>query len=120
METRISNTKPHKSLTQILKNRSGRDNSGTISIRHRGGRQKRYYRIIDFKRDKVGAVATVLEIQYDPNRTANIALVQYEDGQKSYILHPDGLKVGDSIMSGKTDKMVPGNAMPCLLYTSTN
>jgi len=111
METRISNTKPHKPLTRILKNRSGRDNSGTISIRHRGGRQKRYYRMIDFKRDKVSMDASVLQIEYDPNRTANIALVQYEDGEKRYILHPDGLKVGDSVFSGKTDKIVPGNTM---------
>ena len=111
MEVRLSQTKPHKPLTQILKNRSGRDNSGTISIRHRGGRQKRYYRIIDFKRDKVDMPATVLQIEYDPNRTANIALIQYEDGEKRYILHANGLKVGDSIMSGKTDKMVPGNTL---------
>ncbi len=108
---RFSNTKPEKSLTYILPKRSGRDNTGTISVRHQGGRQKRYYRLIDFKRDKVGVEGTVLRVEYDPNRTANIALVEYKDGEKRYVLHPEGLKVGDMIVSGKADDVRPGNAL---------
>ena len=110
-QTRFSRTKPQKHLTKILKKNSGRDNTGQISVRHQGGRQKRYYRMIDFKRDKRDSEATVLQIEYDPNRTANIALVEYKDGEKRYIIHPDGLKVGDTIITGKTDKIKPGNAM---------
>lgn len=111
-QTRFSRTKPQKHLTKILKKHSGRDNTGQISVRHQGGRQKRYYRVIDFKRDKRDEAATVIQIEYDPNRTANIALVEYKDGEKRYIIHPDGLKVGDTIITGKTDKLTPGNAMP--------
>ncbi|OGK39640.1 50S ribosomal protein L2 [Candidatus Roizmanbacteria bacterium RIFCSPHIGHO2_12_FULL_44_10] len=107
----LSNTRPEKNLTRILKKRSGRDNTGQISVRHQGGRQKRYYRLIDFKRDKVGMKAVVVNVQYDPNRTANIALVKYEDGEKRYILHPEGLKVGDSIISGESKNIKPGNAL---------
>lgn len=109
--TRYSRTKPQKHLTTILKKNSGRDNTGQVSVRHQGGRQKRYYRLIDFKRDKRDIEATVLGIEYDPNRTANIALVEYTDGEKRYILHPHGLEVGDTIVTGKTDKIKPGNAM---------
>src|SRR3989338_2259747 len=107
----FSNTKPEKKLITILKKRSGRDNTGQISVRHQGGRQKRYYRHIDFKRDKHDIQAKVIDIQYDPNRTANIALVEYEDAEKRYILHPDGLKIGNLIISGKTDNIKPGNSM---------
>lgn len=106
-----STKKRIKSLTTILKSRSGRDNKGHISIRHRGGRQKRFYRLIDFKRDRRDEVATVIGIEYDPNRTADLALVQYADGEKRYIIHPEGLKEGDTVFSGKTDEMKPGNAM---------
>lgn len=107
----FSNKKPEKSLTTILKKHSGRDSSGTISVRHQGGRQKRYYRTIDFMRDKVDIEASVISIEYDPNRTANIALVQYKDGEKRYILHVVGLKVGDKVNSSKVAEIVPGNSM---------
>ena len=92
--------KPEASLTEVLKKNAGRNSYGRITVRHRGGGEKRKYRIIDFKRDKVDMEATVLRLEYDPNRSANIALVQYEDGEKRYILHPKGLKVGDMVMSG--------------------
>lgn len=108
---KFSRSKPQKSLTVILKKHSGRDVTGKVSVRHQGGRQKRYYRIIDFKRDKRDIEAKVIGIEYDPNRTANIALLEYTDGEKRYIIQPDGLKVGDTIVAGITDKMVPGNAM---------
>lgn len=107
----FSNTKPVKNLTTILKKNSGRDSSGKITVRHRGGRQKRYYRAIDIKRDKRDVQGTVVQIEYDPNRTANIALVEYKDGERRYILQPAGLKVGDKVSAGKTDKIKPGNAM---------
>lgn len=108
---KFSRSKPQKKLTHILKKHSGRDNTGQVSVRHQGGRQKRYYRVIDFKRDKRDMTATVVGIEYDPNRSANIALLKYEDGEKRYILHPEGLKVGDTVVAGKTDKINPGNAM---------
>jgi len=99
-----------KKLLVILKKHSGRDNSGRISVRHRGGRQKRYYRLIDFKRDKRDMEAKVLRIEYDPNRTVNIALVEYADGEKRYILQPEGLKVGDTVIAGEKVEIKPGNA----------
>jgi len=111
MEIRFSNTKPEKKLTFILPKKSGRDNSGSISVRHQGGRHKRFYRIIDFKRDKVGIEGTVISIEYDPNRTANIALVEYKDGERRYILHAEGIKTGDLITAGVVDNMLPGSAM---------
>lgn len=95
---------------KILKKHSGRDASGKISVRHQGGRQKRYYRLIDFKRDKRDIKASVLRIEYDPNRTVNIALVQYADGEKRYILQPEGLKVGDTIIAGEKVEIKTGNA----------
>ena len=107
----MSNTKPVKNLITILKKRSGRDNTGTISVRHQGGRQKRYYRQIDFKRDKFDIEGKVIGIEYDPNRSSSIALIEYKDGEKRYILHPEGLKIGAKIYSGKTDDMKPGYAM---------
>jgi large subunit ribosomal protein L2 len=104
--------RPEKKLTEILKKHSGRDSSGTISVRHQGGRQKRRYRIIDFKRNKIDIVGKVVTVEYDPNRNANIALVQYEDGEKRYILHPLKLNVGDSIMASSSAEIKPGNALP--------
>src|SRR6058998_526917 len=101
-----------KSLMEPLKKSGGRDNHGHISMRRRGGGHKRMYRIIDFKRNKLGMTATVREIEYDPNRTARIALVEYADGEKRYILHPKGLKVGDSIISGPGSDVRTGNALP--------
>ena len=104
--------KPEASLTEVLKKNAGRNSYGHITVRHRGGGEKRKYRIIDFKRDKVDMEATVLRLEYDPNRSANIALVQYEDGEKRYILAPEGLKVGAVVRSGADADIKPGNALP--------
>ncbi len=103
---------PEKSLTVILKKHSGRDNSGKVVVRHQGGRQKRYYRLVDFKRDKKDIEGKVLGIEYDPNRNAHIALIEYKDGEKRYILHPKDLKVGDAVMSSDTAEVRVGNAIP--------
>ena len=103
--------KPEASLTENLKKSAGRNSYGRITVRHRGGGNKRKYRIVDFKRDKVGS-ATVLRLEYDPNRSANIALIQYEDGEKRYILAPVGLKAGHKIMTGPDADILPGNALP--------
>lgn len=108
----ITATKPEKSLIQIRKNHAGRNNQGKITIRHRGGGHKRFYRIIDFKRDKLGIPGKVATIEYDPNRSARIALIHYADGEKRYILAPVGLKVGDSIMSGSGAEVRVGNTLP--------
>ncbi|HEX6535551.1 MAG TPA: 50S ribosomal protein L2 [Gemmatimonadaceae bacterium] len=108
----ITRTTPEKSLLAPLKKSGGRDNHGHIAMRRRGGGHKRKYRIIDFKRDKFGSPAVVREIEYDPNRSARIALVQYEDGEKRYILHPKGLAVGDTVTSGPGSDIRLGNAMP--------
>ena len=108
----ITTTKPEKSLLAPLKHKSGRNNQGRITTRHRGGGHKRQYRIIDFKREKYGVPATVRTIEYDPNRTARIALLFYADGAKRYILAPDGLKVGDKVMSGPEAEIRTGNALP--------
>ena len=104
--------KPEASLTEVLKKNAGRNSYGHITVRHRGGGEKRKYRIIDFKRDKVDMEATVLRLEYDPNRSANIALIQYEDGEKRYILAPVGLKAGHKIMTGPDADILPGNALP--------
>src|SRR5216110_3068289 len=96
----ITKTTPEKSLVEPLKKSGGRDNHGHISMRRLGGGHKRKYRIIDFKRNKFGVQGTVKEIEYDPNRSARIALVQYADGELRYIIHPKGLAVGDHIMAG--------------------
>lgn len=109
---KMTYNKPEKHLTRILSKKSGRDNTGQISIRHQGGRHKRFYRMIDFKRDKTGVPARVLSVEYDPNRTANIALLQYADGEKRYILSPLGFKVGDKVLSGMDAEIKPGNALP--------
>jgi len=108
----ITRSTPEKSLLEPIKKSGGRDNHGHISMRRIGGGHKRKYRIIDFKRNRLGQPATVREIEYDPNRSARIALVQYEDGEKRYILHPKGLKVGDVIASGPGTDVRLGNALP--------
>lgn len=108
----LSNVKPEKSLLEALKKNSGRNSYGRITVRHRGGGTKRKYRVIDFKRDKVDMPATVLTLEYDPNRSAHIALIQYEDGEKRYILAPNELKVGDTVVSGTGADIKPGNCLP--------
>lgn len=107
----ITRDKPEKSLVESIKKNSGRNNTGRITSRHRGGGAKKIYRIIDFKRNKIGVVGTVAHIEYDPNRTANIALIQYEDGEKRYILHPVGLKLGDKVEAGEHVDIKVGNAL---------
>jgi len=108
----LSKVAPEKSLLEPLKKHSGRNNTGRITVRHHGGGNRRKYRIIDFKRNKLDMTAKVLTLEYDPNRTAHIALVQYEDGEKRYIIAPVGLKVGDTIEAGKGADIKPGNALP--------
>jgi large subunit ribosomal protein L2 len=107
----ITKTTPEKSLTRPLKKSGGRNNQGRITCRHKGGGHKRKYRVIDFKRTKVDMPATVQSIEYDPNRTCRIALIQYEDGVKNYILAPVGLMVGDTVISSEKAAPTPGNAM---------
>src|SRR5690554_2577412 len=108
----LTASKPEKSLTVGLNKKAGRDSFGRISVRRRGGGHKRAYRIIDFKRNKFGIPGTVKTIEYDPNRSANIALVFYADGEKRYILAPKGIKVGTKIMSGPNAPLDVGNALP--------
>ena len=108
----LSKVKPEKSLLTPLNKNSGRNSYGRITVRHRGGGNRRKYRVIDFKRDKFDMIATVETIEYDPNRSAHIALVKYEDGEKRYILAPADLKVGDKIVSGEAADIKTGNAMP--------
>ena len=108
----ITETTPEKSLTTHLKKNAGRNTRGKITVRHRGGGAKARYRIIDFKRDKDGIAGNVTTIEYDPNRSANIALIVYADGEKRYIIAPDGLKVGDVIYSGPDADIQAGNALP--------
>ena len=103
--------KPERSLTEVLSKHAGRNSYGRITVRHRGGGNKQKYRIIDFKRDKEGK-ATVVNLQYDPNRSANIALIEYEDGERRYILAPNGLKAGHIIMTGPDADILPGNCLP--------
>ena len=110
----ITKTTPEKSLVVTVQKNSGRNNQGKITVRHRGGGVKRKYRIIDFKRNKLDVPATVSAIEYDPNRTANIALVSYKDGEKRYILAPNGLKVGDTIVSGENVDIKVGNTLPLM------
>ena len=131
----LSKVAPERSLLEPNKKHAGRNNTGKITVHHHGGGNRTKYRVIDFKRNKFGVPATVKTLEYDPNRSAFIALVEYEDGAKSYILAPDGLKVGDKVMAGPTADIKPGNALPfenipvgtmihnielypCLLYTS--
>ncbi len=108
----ITKTRPEKSLTRVLKKSGGRNATGRITTRRRGGGHKRHYRIIDFKRDKDGIPAKVASIEYDPNRSARIALLNYADGEKRYIIAPNKLNVGDSVMSGAEADIKPGNALP--------
>jgi large subunit ribosomal protein L2 len=108
----ITKDEPEKSLTVGLRKTGGRNNMGRVTARHRGGGNKRLYRIIDFKRNKDGIAAKVVAIEYDPNRSARIALLQYEDGEKRYILAPVGLEVGATVMSGPDADILPGNALP--------
>lgn len=107
----ITKKEPERSLVEILKNKAGRNMQGRTTIRYRGGGHKRKYRIIDFKRDKDGIPAKVTAIEYDPNRTAYIALLAYADGEKRYILAPDGLRVGETVESGENADIKPGNAL---------
>ena len=107
----ITTSTPEKTLLVSLNNKAGRNNNGRITVRHRGGGNRRKYRIIDFKRDKQGMNATVLTLEYDPNRSSFIALVQYEDGEKRYIIAPYGLKVGDVVRAGSDADIKPGNAL---------
>ena len=108
----ITETSPHRPLTESLKKSGGRNNRGEVTVWWRGGGHKRLYRVIDFKRDKKDIPATVSTIEYDPNRSARIALVTYADGEKRYILQPLGLKVGDTIVAGVTADILPGNTLP--------
>ncbi|MBR5262070.1 MAG: 50S ribosomal protein L2, partial [Oscillospiraceae bacterium] len=104
--------KPEKSLVEVQKKHSGRNSYGRITVRHHGGGNRQKYRIIDFKRSKFDMPASVLRLEYDPNRSAFIALIQYEDGEKSYILAPVGLKAGDTVVAGPNADIKPGNALP--------
>ena len=108
----ITKKTPEKSLLTVKKEKAGRNSYGRITVRHQGGGNRQKYRIMDFKRKKDGMEATVIGIEYDPNRSANIALIQYEDGEKAYILAPQGLKDGDKVISGKSADIKPGNCMP--------
>lgn len=108
----ITRSEPEKSLLRVLKKKGGRNNNGRITCRHRGGGHRRHYRVIDFKRDKIGIPAKVAAIEYDPNRNARIALLHYVDGEKRYILAPVNLSVGDDILSGPDADIKPGNSLP--------
>ena len=108
----ITKTTPEKSLLSTIKKNSGRNAQGKITVRHKGGAETRKYRIIDFKRNKDGIPAKVASIEYDPNRTANIALLNYVDGEKRYIIAPKGLKVGDTVMNGESAEIRVGNCLP--------
>ena len=108
----ITKTTPEKALTTSLKKNAGRNNQGKITVRHRGGGNRKKYRIIDFKRQKFDVEGTVKTLEYDPNRSAFIALVEYTDGEKAYIIAPEGLKVGDKVTAGANADIKPGNALP--------
>lgn len=108
----ITKKEPEKSLIVALRKKGGRNNTGRIMVRHQGGGHKRYYRIVDFKRDKINVAAKVTAIEYDPNRSSRLALLEYADGEKRYIIQPLGLKVGDTIMSGPDAEIKTGNALP--------
>lgn len=110
----ITSTTPEKSLLRVVKKTGGRNSNGRITCRHRGGGHRRHYRVIDFKRDKTGVPAKVATIEYDPNRSARIALLHYVDGEKRYILAPLHLAVGDTVVSGPESDIKPGNALPLI------
>ena len=114
----ITKKEPEKSLITALRKKAGRNNSGRLTVRHHGGGSKRHLRILDFKRDKIGIPGRVAAIEYDPNRTARIALIYYVDGEKRYILAPLGLNVGDTILSGPEAELRPGNNLPMKLMPS--
>ena len=114
VNTEITKGTPEKSLTVTRKKNGGRNNQGRITVRHQGGGEKRRYRIIDFKRNKLDVPGKVASIEYDPNRTANIALIYYADGEKRYILAPKTLKVGDEVQAGEKADIKPGNALPIM------
>jgi large subunit ribosomal protein L2 len=111
-QSELTRSKPLKSLTTILPKNSGRGDSGHVTMRHQGGRQKRYYRLVDFKRNKFDIPGKVVSIEYDPNRSTYLAQINYVDGEKRYILAPQGLEMGDRIMAGPKADINPGNAMP--------
>jgi large subunit ribosomal protein L2 len=108
----ITKKDPEKSLVKIIKKKGGRNNTGKVMVRFKGGGHKRFYRIIDFKRNKFNIPAKVISIEYDPNRSSRIALLQYDDGEKRYIIQPIGIKVGDFLMSGPNAEIKPGNSLP--------
>jgi len=108
----LTKKRPEKSLIVALKSKGGRNNTGQVMVFHQGGRHKRFYRIIDFKRNKLNVAGKVIAIEYDPNRSSRIALIEYSDGEKRYIIQPVGLKIGDTVMSGKDSEIKPGNALP--------
>lgn len=108
----VTRSKPERGLVESMKSSGGRNNTGRMTSRHRGGGHKRRYRMIDFRRDKLDVPAKVAAIEYDPNRTARIALLHYADGEKRYILAPDGLQIGDPVISAETADIKPGNSMP--------
>lgn len=109
----LTKSKPQKNLLKLIKKKSGRDKTGQISMRHQGKRQKRFYRKIDFKRDKINIIGKISTIEYDPNRNCFISLIIYPDGEKRYILYPKNLKVGDSVVSAESNvEIKPGNSMP--------
>ena len=108
----LTKSSPEKSLLTVLKKNAGRNNTGKITVRHHGGGNRRKYRVIDFKRNKVDMEATVIGIEYDPNRTANIALIEYEDGERAYIIAPLGLTDGDKVISSEKADIKPGNCLP--------
>ena len=108
----LTKVQPEKSLVVTKKKNGGRNNQGRITVRHQGGGEKRKYRVIDFKRDKDGVPGTVASIEYDPNRSSNIALINYVDGEKRYIIAPKGLKVGDKVESGEKADIKVGNCLP--------
>src|SRR5437899_12439118 len=110
----VTRGEPEKSLVEHLKKHSGRNGNGRVTVRHRGGGHKKLYRIIDFKRNKLSVPGKVATIEYDPNRSARIALIHYRDGEKRYILAPLGLSVGDTVMAGPNAEVRPGNALPML------
>jgi large subunit ribosomal protein L2 len=110
----ITKTNPEKSLIKILKRKGGRNNTGQVMVRFRGGGHKRFYRIIDFKRNKFDIQARVIAIEYDPNRSSRIALLEYQDGEKRYIIQPVGVSIGDLLVSGPNAEIRPGNALPLI------
>ncbi len=112
LSAQLDDSRPMRKLRKLLKKKSGRNAHGHVTTRHRGGRQKRFYRELDFKRDKFGVEGSVVSVQYDPNRSANIALIVYKDGDKRYILAPDNLKVSDKILSGQDVPVRDGNSLP--------